>query len=317
MSEPPPLEAPITLDQLKVFLCVVEEGSFSRAARKLRRVQSAVSYAIANLERLLDVELFDRSGQKPLLTDAGRALLADVEAVSDRVDRLQARARSLARGLEPHLSLAIDPLFPMPVLLASLHELRDRHPQLMLQLRTEALGAVAQLVLEGAAQIGISVDLEPFPRELSKHALGRIELVPAIAASHPLAHAARRLEAADFEEVVQIVLSDRSELTAGRDYGVLSPQTWRVADLSAKRELMLAGFGWGQMPLHWIEEYLRAGRLVRLDVEGLDGVVRMVAVARTADPPGPAGAWLLERLRVGCAATREPPEPKKAASKKK
>ena len=70
MSEPQ--EAPVTLDQLRVFLCVVDEGSFSKAAKRLRRVQSAVSYSIANLERLLAISLFDRSGRVPVLTEAGR-----------------------------------------------------------------------------------------------------------------------------------------------------------------------------------------------------------------------------------------------------
>jgi DNA-binding transcriptional LysR family regulator len=56
---------PVTFDQLAVFMAIVETGSFSGAARKLSRAQSAVSYAIANLERLLEIELFDRTGRKP------------------------------------------------------------------------------------------------------------------------------------------------------------------------------------------------------------------------------------------------------------
>src|SRR5690606_32286607 len=156
-----------TLDQLRVFLCVVETGSFSRAARRLRRVQSAVSYSIANLERLLSVELFDRSGRVPVLTEAGRALLPDARAVCERMDRLHARARAITEGVEPRLSLAVDMLFPMRELLDALRELSERFPLVMLHLRTEALGAVTQLVADGTCQIGIGVGLENAPREIA------------------------------------------------------------------------------------------------------------------------------------------------------
>lgn len=87
-------EVPITLDQLRVFIAVVEEGSFTAAAKKLRRVQSAISYSVANLERLLEVPLFDRAGRLPVLTDAGRALLEDAREVDHRVEKLVDRAKS-------------------------------------------------------------------------------------------------------------------------------------------------------------------------------------------------------------------------------
>src|SRR5690606_1481325 len=86
------------------------------------------------------------------------------------------------------------------------------------------------------------------------------------------------------------------------DHGVFSERTWRVADLDAKRELMLSGFGWGQMPLHRVESDLREGRLIRLTLSGIPGVgprLRLYAMHRKADPPGPAARWLLERLTSG------------------
>lgn len=291
------LDAPITLDQLEVFLAVVEAGSFSKAAKRLRRVQSAVSYSIANLERLLDVELFDRSGRTPVLTDAGRALLADAKAVSDRVDRLHARARSLASGLEPRVTVAVDMLFPMERLIATLREFTERYPTVDLHLRTEALGAVTQLVLDGVCQLGLGVELEDLPHGLTTRALTTVEMVPVCAADHPLAQAEGPVTAEDLREQVQIVVTDRSRLTEGQDRAVLSERTWRVADLETKRLLLCSGFGWGMMPLHRVHEALGAGSLRRLTLDD-DGArhVTLLSIHRTADPPGPAAAWLLERL---------------------
>src|SRR5271168_2992520 len=94
-----------TLDQLRVFAMVVETGSFSAAARRLHRAQSAVSYAIGNLEGMLGLDLFDRGYRKPSLTEAGRAVLADARRVGRLVDDLRARASGLNAGLEAEIGL--------------------------------------------------------------------------------------------------------------------------------------------------------------------------------------------------------------------
>ncbi len=83
----------LTLDQMRIFVAAVDEGSFSAAARKLGRVQSAVSQSIAALEGQLGVALFDRSGKTPRLTPAGVALAKDAR----RAPRGRGRAASDAR----------------------------------------------------------------------------------------------------------------------------------------------------------------------------------------------------------------------------
>src|SRR6266496_285527 len=80
---------PITLDQLRAFVTVVEEGSFSAAARKLRRVQSAISTAMANLENQLGVPIWDRTTKVAKLTDQGKSVLAAARRVLLEVDELR------------------------------------------------------------------------------------------------------------------------------------------------------------------------------------------------------------------------------------
>jgi DNA-binding transcriptional LysR family regulator len=87
-----------TLDQLRIFLTIVDTGSFAAAARTLNRANSVISYAIANLEAQLGLPLFDReSTRRPQLTAAGRSILA--EALSRRVHSITSSARpSIGRG---------------------------------------------------------------------------------------------------------------------------------------------------------------------------------------------------------------------------
>jgi DNA-binding transcriptional LysR family regulator len=96
---------------------------------------------------------------------------------------------------------------------------------------------------------------------------------------------------------VQLVLTDRSTLTEGQDFGVLALRTWRLGDLGAKHALLLAGLGWGNMPTEMVADDLAAGRLVRLSLaEAPEHRYPIGLIHRTDSPPGPAGAWLAERL---------------------
>src|SRR5207302_7507971 len=90
-----------SLDQLTVFLTVVETGSFAAAGRRLGRATSAISYNIANLERQIGVALFDRANtRRPILTEAGMALLSKARAISGGIDDFRASVKGLRSGLE-------------------------------------------------------------------------------------------------------------------------------------------------------------------------------------------------------------------------
>ena len=102
-------------------------------------------------------------------------------------------------------------------------------------------------------------------------------------------------------EHVQLVLTDRSELTVGRDHGVVGTRAWRLADLGAKHAMLRAGLGWGSMPRHMVEDDLAEGRLVQLFPGSWDGSAQMprlemVSARRKDHVLGPAGRWMMERL---------------------
>src|SRR5512145_18307 len=106
----------VTIDQLRVFRQVAESGSFSAAARAMHRAQSAVTYAVQKLEDQVGTPLFDRSGYRPVLSDAGRALLPRAARILEELAAFSSQARAISGGLEPEVSLVVDPTFPTPVL---------------------------------------------------------------------------------------------------------------------------------------------------------------------------------------------------------
>ena len=290
----------VSLDQLRTFIAAVDEGSFSAAARKLNRVQSAVSGWINSLEGQIGVTLFDRSGRYPKLTAEGAALLADARNIVSGVDALKARAKLMASGLEPELSVVVDVFFPTAAIAEVAKDFGKRFPYTPLRLYVEGLGAAYQPVLDERCSLGILGSLPiPFP-SLTTRRLGEVSLVMVAVPDHPLALFIGTIPKYELAKHVQLVLTDRSALMAGQDYGVMSPQTWRLADLSAKHAFLLNGVGWGSMPLHMIERDLATGALVLLNVEDIpEGGLKMAmsAVHPAAAPPGPAGQWFIERLK--------------------
>jgi DNA-binding transcriptional LysR family regulator len=98
---------------------------------------------------------------------------------------------------------------------------------------------------------------------------------------------------------VQLVLTDRTALSQGRDFAVLSPLTWRLADLGAKHAFLKAGLGWGHMPLHMVKADLDSGALIKIRVEGTprDMNLPMRVVFRKGAPPGPAARAFIGQLK--------------------
>ncbi len=286
-----------TLDQLRVFLTVVESGSFAAAGRRLNRATSVVSYTVANLELQLGVSLFDReSTRRPQLTEAGRAVLAEARTIAHGIDGLRARVSGLLGGLEAEVAFVSSVLLPGDRLVDALTAFQVRFPTVALRLNVEALGTAQDFVASGKAQIGISVEF--WNREtdpLERIAVGEVEMLTVAAPGHPLARGEQPPGAA--REQIQLVITDRSPLSHGQEFGVVASRTWRLSDLSTKHTLLLAGIGWGSMPAHMVEADIAAGRLVELRLpEATRRRLPLTAIYRTDHPPGPAGRWLIRRF---------------------
>jgi DNA-binding transcriptional LysR family regulator len=290
-----------TLDQLRALLTVIEEGSFSAAARKLHRVQSAVSTAMANLEAQLGVPLWDRSTKVARLTDQGQAIVAAARKVCTEVDALRKLAADMTLGLEASVSLCVDMLFPVASLVDLCRQFRDEFPSVDLRVDTQTMTGVSARVIEGSATIGVAAPMGVAPG-LERKVLTTIHMIPVVAPSHPLAAIRGAIPTAQLRDAIQLVLSELSG-EGHPDQAVLSSRTWRVRDLQTKHALLRAGLGWGNLPEHLVREDVRAGRLVKLRVEawGEDEHTLFLSAVYRADVTfGPAHRWLLAQLEQLC-----------------
>ena len=290
----------LTLDQLRVLVAIADSGSFSAAARRLGRVQSAISQMIRTLEHTQGVTLFDRSAHKPRLTAIGSMMVDQARLVLSSAQRFESLALGARTGWETELPLAIDPLIPTQPLIASLRALRETYMDVLVTFRTEGLGGAERRLREGGATLGVCLLLPSVPDDLMAYPLMDLQLLPVAAPDHPLARLDRPLETADFAAHVQLVLSD-PVAQDGPNYGVVSPRLWRFVDNGRRLDFLLAGLGWCKMPKHIVEPMLNDGRLILLDTQDQKVVPStrlLIYAAHIRDKPlGPIGTWLLNDLR--------------------
>jgi DNA-binding transcriptional LysR family regulator len=293
----------LTLDQIRMFIAIADAGSFRAGARQLFRAQSAVSHAIGNLETELGIKLFDRSEHRPQLTLEGKALLADARAVLLKVDLMRARARGLGEGVELALSIIIDTWFPMTTVAAALRNFHETYPSVGVRVSTAPLGGPLEALRNGPCTLGITVSEDFRDPRIELEALTTIRVVPIAASTHPLAKLVKTsatVDTAALAEHLQILLEDPTTLSAGREFGVLSPGTWRVAQQDTKHALILAGLGWGRLPFWLVQGDIAIGRLVQIPAAALGPqgeIVRNAYLAHRIDKPlGPAARAFRDSL---------------------
>src|SRR5207302_5213448 len=199
---------------------------------------------------------FARSRRQPVLTKQGVALLAEARAVVGGMDVFKARARGLSGGLEPELSVVVDVVFPLERLTAAVAAFQEKFPAVPFRLNVEALGAVLQPVIDGRCAFGVMGSLPTAPAQLTREHLLNLGWAFVVSPTHPLASLKGSIPARVLAQHRQLVLTDRSELSQGKEFRVFTANTWRLADLGAKHALVRAGLGWGGMPAEAITRHL-------------------------------------------------------------
>lgn len=182
---PPALPQNLDFAELQAFLAVISERSFSRAAMRMHRTQSAVSYAVQRLERKVGERLFHRSPNNGALTQAGEVLreyaerlvhLAEEARHSVRELRDLRRGRVLIGANEASIAML------MPLIAA----FRAEHPHILVELRRVHARHIGAEVLQGHLEFGVTT-FSPRERRLRALSLGSDELVALVYPSHPFA----------------------------------------------------------------------------------------------------------------------------------
>jgi len=256
-----------TSDNVHLFLAVLDAGSFSAAARRLKRVPSAVSMAIAHLEAELGLALFDRTGREPQPTAAARALEPQARQLAAQLRQLQAHALGLTQGLESRLALAIAPELLSAPWAGPLAALAQDYPLLEVEVLAAPQADALRLLHEGRVQLALVFERPLLDGREGFQQVGAETLVAVAAPQHPLLQVDALGEAH--------LAATRQIAIAGRDTGVADTRVlfarhlWHTDSPEAACGLLEAGLGWGWLPLSIVQWRLDAGSLCLLPLQGL------------------------------------------------
>ncbi|HWA13812.1 MAG TPA: LysR family transcriptional regulator [Burkholderiales bacterium] len=288
----------ISLDALLVLDSISRNGTFAAAGEELHRVPSAITYTIQKLEQDLEVKLFDRSGHRAKLTEAGEELLREGRHLLRAANDIECRVKRAATGWETELRIALDDIIPTERLFPLLKDFYREGSGTRVRLTSEILGGCWDALLSGRADMVIAAPGDAPPEgSLAVEPMGRVEFVFAIAPDHPLAAAAEPLSAQDIQQHRAVTAADTSRTLPPRSAGMLDGQDLlSVPNMRAKMAAHIAGLGVGYLPLLWAAPHIAGGRLVRKDVEGSKPLTN-VYLAWHPRQAGQALKWFLARLR--------------------
>ncbi|KIC21536.1 hypothetical protein RA20_04150 [Leisingera sp. ANG-Vp] len=284
-------------ESLQAFVLAAELGSFSAAARRMGKAQSAVSAAIANLEIDCGLQLFDRSGRSPVLTKAGREMLPHARGILLGHREFEAKAASMAEGVEDSLCLAVEQGLNLAPLWAALRGFAEAFPHVALEILPAGPNETAKLLKEGRADLGLMTEQESYPGGFQFRGVGHTVVVPVCGRAHPLAGQGA-LAHRDLRAHRQLVLQSRSQEAEWLIGEAHSASVWCAGNPDVIVALLLQGLGWAELPLPAVKAHLESGALVRLHYgfQQSDALAGVDVVWTSQRVLGQAGQWLQQHL---------------------
>jgi len=295
-----------SLEQWAVLAAVVDEGGFAAAGEALEKSQSAVSYAVQQLQAQLPVALTEPRGRRTALTEAGATLLRRARAVLAEVESLEAVAQNLAQGWEGEIRIAVDLIFPPALLYEALGAFGPVCRATRVEVLESVLSGTTEALLKREVDLAIVGQLPP---GFLGARLMAVEFVPVAHRDHALHALGRTLTLDDLKRERQIVVRD-SGSKRRLDSGWLgADQRWTVSHVKTSIEMLKHGLGFAWIPREHIRAELADRTLVELPLaDSGSRVVNLHLVYADRDGAGPATREFARLVTAACArdAARRP-----------
>lgn len=286
----------IDIDAFNVLQVLVEEGSFAKAAERLHKAQSAVSYQVKKLEEHLGVQLFSRDQYRAELTSEGRVILAEGQRLLQHLANIEHLASRFSEGWEPKLELVIDGALPMEPIMTALKRMAEHQIPTKIQLNMEFLGGVQHRFERDNADLMLVKDYRTGPY-YHPQPLPAITSVLVTSASHPLAQL-NKISLSELQQHVELTIEDSSPNKTYRDelqFG--GDKVFYLSGFIMKKNALLKGLGFGWLPDFLVQAELLSGELVEVDFVGGSRYTFIPQLVSTLERPlGRAGKLFTELI---------------------
>ncbi|MBJ7552249.1 LysR family transcriptional regulator [Marinomonas ostreistagni] len=289
------------LEHIRMLVLSADLGSFSACARKLGKVQSAVSHGINALEIDLNVTLFDRSTRKPTLTPAGERLYRSAKALLAQSDEFEQIAHAVNRQEEGLIRLAIDDALVTPEVLELLEQFSRQYPHTQLELFALPTPDIIQHIQTREADLGLMFSEIKTFKEVDFGYIGQIKMLPVCHVESPLAAQKQVTETALYP-YRQVAIRGGKKIEPSMLVS-MTPNVWWCSSTQIALDLILSKIGWGYLPYHLVKEALKDKRLVKVDVEFDQKIweAPIDLVWQRGSSKGPALTWLLQQFKAAFA----------------
>jgi DNA-binding transcriptional LysR family regulator len=287
----------LSFEALEALDAIDRAGTFAEAAELLHRVPSALSYLVQKLESDLDVSLFDRSGRRAKLTQAGRVIVDEGRRLLFAAEQLELKAQRIQSGWEAELRICMDEIMPFSALWPYVHAFYEMNMDTRLRVSTEVLGGSWDALITRRADLIVGAAGEP-PQlsNIVTRVIGEMPHLFAVAPNHPLAAQPDPLTMADVACYRAVVISDTSRELPPRTIGVEpGQQILAVPSLAAKLSAQCEGLAVGSLPACIARNAIAEGKLVARNVVGMREITHCYLAWRD-DEVGRALSWWIEQF---------------------
>ncbi|HHT0592424.1 TPA: LysR family transcriptional regulator [Legionella anisa] len=281
----------VTLEQWRVLQTVIDEGSFAKAAIKLHKSQSNISYTITKLQDMLGLQLLQLEGRRAVLTEQGVELLKRSRQVTQAAKNLENAALNLKSNHEKSLRLAIDELFPSPLLMVVLQEFGQKNKHTKLIINQGLLSGPSDQLINGDAELAL---ISKIPEGYTGNKLMDVHFLPYAHKDSPLHQKQATLE--DLHDERYLIAQD-SGLNKKRNEGWLGSEFhWKVSTLEMKIQCVVYGIGFAWLP----QQIVEARNLPILPVNMEENNIRTYPVYLVHHQPqevGPSAKLLIDLFK--------------------
>ncbi|HFD79610.1 MAG TPA: LysR family transcriptional regulator [Gammaproteobacteria bacterium] len=272
----------ISLKQLQTLDAVVRGGSFQAGAKALHRSHPSVINLMRSLEETIGFALFDRSGYRTGLTEAGEAFHKRALRVLREHAELEELASFLKDGNEARLRIVIGDVTPLDETLRVLRGFARQHPRVQLDLDFENLSGPRERLLDGDADLIIH-HVNPSDPRFECHKIAEVKIIPVAAPGYLDFTPDSDTRYAALRPYTQCIIRDTARRIEKEKHFILDEaHCITVGDQHTKKSIIVQGMAWGHMPDFMIAKELEDGTLLSIEGPWIKGSVVDIVVARIA-----------------------------------
>jgi len=285
----------VSLEQWNALVAVVEAGSHARAAERLHRSQSSITYAVQQIQSQLGVQVFEPDGRKARLTPTGEQLYQRARFLVAEAQALEAASGCLSLGWEAGLRLAVEVIYPHQRLFACLERFGESASHTRVEVEEAVLGHRTTLLDEGRIDLAIYGSV---PQGYEGEHLMRVRFLLVAHPDHALHRLGRPVTLRDLRQHRHLVVRESSPARTS-ETSLQAPQRWTVGHLSTSIAAAGRGHGFAWLPEECIRDELRSGRLAPLPMRhGGERFADLYLIFGDRSAAGPAALRLAEILRA-------------------